>query len=133
MTVSRQAAGTRGKNKADTSIRAAKDRIGRVFCCDPTQHSFRRLEERELAMTRDHEISDLFSLLTRCKITAIRLQIASRDSSLPIHVIRVTSSNCFLSSFFFLSSSHRSLFSLVDIIFDETFSLSRRISSTFEV
>lgn len=64
MTVSRQAAGTRGKNKADTSIRAAKDRIGRVFCCDPTQHSFRRLEERELAMTRDHEISDLFSLLT---------------------------------------------------------------------
>lgn len=69
MTVSRQAAGTRGKNKADTSIRAAKDRIGRVFCCDPTQHSFRRLEERELAMTRDHEISDLFSLLTRCKIT----------------------------------------------------------------
>lgn len=130
MTVSRQAAGTRGKNKADTSIRAAKDRIGRVFCCDPTQHSFRRLEERELAMTRDHEISDLFSLLTRCQITAIRLQIASRDSSLPIHVTRVT---CFLSSFFFLSSSHRSLFSLVDIIFDETFSLSRRISSTFKV
>lgn len=58
-------------------------------------------------MTRDHEISDLSSLVVGFS-NAIRLQIASRDSSLPVRA----------SSIFFLRAQHLSKLFLGEPILD---------------